>query len=72
MIGDGASVVLDFGGGGSGDALPGLAAPLPAAVVAAASILAPAGISTVPEPGTLTLLLAGVVSGFGAWYRRRK
>ena len=72
VIGDGASVVLDFGGGGSGDALPGLAAPLPAAVVAAAPALAPAGISTVPEPGTLVLLLAGGLAGLVVWRRRSR
>ena len=72
VIGDGAAVVLDFGSGGSDDSLTSLAAPLPAAVVATAPALAPAGISTVPEPGTWTLLLAGIVSGFGLWLRRRK
>ena len=65
VIGDGASVVLDFGGGGSGTRLPGIGAPLPVPGIGGAVAPAPAGISTVPEPGTWTLLLAGVISGFG-------
>ena len=71
VIGDGASVILNFGGAGSSQAPPGLS-PLPATVVAAVPALAPAGISTVPEPGTWALLLAGAISGLGMWYRRRK
>ena len=29
------------------------------------------GIMTVPEPGTLALLAAGLVVGFGVWRRRK-
>ena len=30
----------------------------------------PAGVETVPEPGTIVLLLAALVVGLGAWRRR--
>ena len=76
VIGDGASVVLDFGGGsGIGGnsflgALPSPAAPSLAAPSLAAPALSPAGISTVPEPGTLVLLVVAVMAIGLRWYRR--
>ena len=60
VIGDGASVVLDFGSGGSDDSLTSLAAPLPAAVVAAAPALAPAASPPCLSRVHWTLLLAGM------------
>ena len=65
MIGDGASVVLNFGNVGAGFGLGGFGAPLPAVAPALAESAppVPAGISTVPEPGTLVLLLAEPLSG---------
>ena len=72
VIGDGASVILDFGAGGSGDALPGFAAPLPAAAASTpVPALAPGGVATVPEPGALALLLAGVLASVGLLLRRQ-
>ncbi len=63
VIGDGASVVLNFGNVGDGFGLGGFGAPLPAVASALAEPVAPApaGISTVPEPGTLALLAAAIV-----------
>ena len=69
VIGDGASVILDFGGGAGGTALAEGGTFSPAW---AAPAISPAAISTVPEPGTWTLLLVAVISSLGMWYRRRK
>ena len=74
VIGDGASVVLNFGNVGAGFGLGGFGAPLPAVAPALAEPVAPvpAGISTVPEPGTLLLLLAGALAGLVVWRRRSR
>ena len=58
----GTNGTVDFGTPGAGTSLPQVAtfaAPHGAAVAA------------VPEPGTLALLLAGLVVGFGLWRRRK-
>ena len=78
VIADGASVILDFGGGSGigGDSflgsLPSLAAPSLAAPALAAPALSPADISTVPEPSTLLLLIAGALAGLIAWRRKSR
>ena len=74
VIGDGASVVLNFGNVGAGFGLGGFGAPLPAVAPALAEPVAPApaGISTVPEPGTLALLVAGGAGGPGSVDPRKK
>ncbi len=63
-IADGTSMRVDAGGSlifDSGAA----AAPIAQSAPSAGSVAA------VPEPGTLTLLAAGVVVGFGVWRRKR-
>ena len=77
VLGDGATVILDFGGasGVGGDSfrgVPSLAAPALAAPALAAPSLAPAGISTVPEPSALLLLLAGALASLAVWRRGRR
>ena len=73
MIGDGASVVLDFGGGVSDlDPHTVFATPSLAGPAFVAPGLSPAGISTVPEPGTLALLLAGTLAGLLVWRQRSR
>ena len=72
VIGDGATVILGFGGGASDDSIGVFAGGVPtlASPAVATPALAPAGISTVPEPGTL-LLLVGRGAGRPAVWRRR-
>ena len=66
VIGDGASVILNFGGATGNDSIGGFTAGVPqfAAPTLATPALSPAGISTVPEPGTGLLLLVGALGGF--------
>jgi fibronectin-binding autotransporter adhesin len=75
VIGDGATVVLDFGGG-SGDAIVTPTIPVPAALaipaVPMAAGLAPGAVSAVPEPSALVLVIAGVLCGAGLWLKRRR
>ena len=78
VIADGASVILAFGGGGPFDLdqVAGLFAGCgPVAggpgIGGSGSQCRPAGISTVPEPGTLALLLVGALAGLIVWRRRR-
>ena len=76
VIGDGASVILDFGGGVGNDSIAAFTGGTPfltaraATPALAAPALTPAGISTVPEPSTLMLLLAGALAGVIVWRRR--
>ena len=76
VIGDGASVILDFGGGAGSDGIVAFTGgaraggPALATAAPAAPALPPAGISTVPEPGTLMLLLVGVLASLVVWRRR--
>ena len=80
VIGDGASVVLNFGNVGAGFGLGGFGAAagchgsasalsgsagqfVGTAALAEPVAPVPAGISTVPEPGTLVLLLVGALAG---------
>ena len=74
VIGDGASVVLNFGNVGAGFGLGGFAPPLPAVTPALAEPAppVPAGISTVPEPSTLLLLLVGALASVVVWRRRSR
>ena len=74
MIGDGASVILNFGDAGVGFNLggaPALAAPFAAAPALAGPMAPPAGISTVPEPCSLLLLLVGALVSLLVWRRKR-
>ena len=38
----------------------------------ASAVSAGSGVSAVPEPSTLALLVAGLVVGFGAWRRKKR
>ena len=74
VIADGASVILDFGGGAfdvdADVALPRFAAATFAAPSLATPALSPADVSTVPEPGTLLLLVVGALASLLTWRRR--
>ena len=79
-IGSAGSLVLGVPGAleplaaqaGGGAPLAPQAAPSSAGQAASAVPTAGGGVNAVPEPGTMALLAAGVLCGFGAWLKRKK